>query len=147
MKSNFGQKGVSLLEILLYISLSSIILLTTTMFLMSVLGARAKNQTIATVDQGGSQAMSIITQTLRNATAINSPTQGNTASTLSVNTGTNDPTVFTLSNKVITMQQGSGSPIALTSNLVTISNLTFTNLSGSSTPGNISISFTVTHIH
>jgi Tfp pilus assembly protein PilW len=138
-----NQRGFSLIEIILYISLSGIILFTTAVTFISVLDARTKNQTIAIVDQEGAKAMSIITQTVRNANAINSPTAGNSASTLSVNTGSSDPKVFTLTNGAITMQEGGGEAVALTSSLVTISNLNFRNLSGTSSPGNVDVTFTV----
>jgi len=149
MVRNLKQKGFTLIELVLYISLSAAVLLTTVMFLMSILSARVKNQTIETVNQEGNRATLIITQTVRNATAINSPTSGNISNTLSVNTGVagKDPTIFTLSNGAITMQEGSNPPVALTSNLVIISNLNFRNFSGSSTPGNVDVSFTTTHIH
>ena len=143
------QKGFTLIELLLYITLASAIIFVTSMFAISLLEARVKNQTIATVDQEGNQTMAIITQTLRNAIAINSPTIGTNASVLSLNTGVvgKDPTVFDLSNGVIRMTEGANSPVALTSNLVIISNLNFRNLSRPGTPGNVDVTFTVDHIH
>jgi len=146
-KRHTSSRAFSLIEIILYISLSGIILLTTAITFISVLDARTKNQTIAIVDQEGAKAMSIITQIVRNATAINSPTAGNSASTLSVNTGSSDPKIFTLTDGVITMQEGGGSVVALTSSLVTISNLNFKNLSGASSPGNVDVTFTVARKH
>lgn len=148
-KINNNCKGFTLVELLLYIALTSIILFTTAMFLVSLLESRVKNQTIATVDQEGNQTMATITQTIRNAVSINSPTIGTDSATLSLNTGVSgkDPTIFSLSNGTIMMQEGSGSPVALTSNLVIISNLKFRNLSRASTPGNIDVTFTVEHIH
>jgi len=142
-------KGFTLIELLLYISLSSIIIFITAMFLMTLLEVRVKNQTIATVDQEGNQAMSIMTQSLRNATAINSPAVAGQGSTLSLTTGVagKDPTIFTLSSGVITMQEGASAAVPLTSNLVVISNLNFRNLSRPDTPGNVDITFTVDHIH
>ena len=46
--------------------------------------SQAKNQVIAEVEQQGEQIMSLMTQTLRNADAVNSPTKGNNASTISI---------------------------------------------------------------
>ena len=149
MNYNSNQKGFTLIELLLYITLASAILFVTSMFAISLLEARVKNQTIATVDQEGNQAMAIITQTLRNATAINSPTIGTDSAVLSLNTGVagKDPTVFDLSSGVIRMTEGANPPVALTSNLVIISNLNFRNLSRPGTPGNVDVTFTVDHIH
>jgi Tfp pilus assembly protein PilW len=149
MINNYKQKGFTLIELLLYITLASAILFVTSIFAISLLEARVRNQTVATVDQEGNQTMAIITQTLRNATAINSPTIGTNADVLSLNTGVagKDPTVFDLSNGVIRMTEGANSPVALTSNLVIISNLNFRNLSRPNTPGNVDVTFNVDHIH
>lgn len=141
--------GFTLIELLLYVSLSGIIVFSISIFMASLLEARVKNQTIATVEQEGAAALHIITQTLRNATAINSPATGNTAATLSVNTAVpaNNPTVFDLSGGAIRMKEGAGAAVPLTSNLVIVSNLLFQNLSRPTTNGNIHISFTITHVH
>jgi Tfp pilus assembly protein PilW len=149
MTYNFQQKGFTLIELLLYMSLSVIVIFTTSMFLITLLESRVKNQTIATVDLEGNQAMTIITQTLRNAVSINSPVTGTDSAVLSLETenALNNPTVFSLSGGVITMQEGGNLPVALTSNLVIISNLNFRNLSRPGTPGNVDVNFTVDHIH
>ncbi len=149
MINNSKQKGFTLIELLLYMGLSAMVLFVTSMFLITLLEARVKNQTIATVNQEGNQAMSIITQTLRNATAINSPTIGTDSAVLSVNTPItgNNPTVFDLSNGAIRMTEGINPSVNLTSNLVIITNLNFRNLSRPSTPGNVDITFNVEHIH
>jgi Tfp pilus assembly protein PilW len=149
MTYNFQQKGFTLIELLLYMSLSVIVIFTTSMFLITLLESRVKNQTIATVDLEGNQAMTIITQTLRNAVSINSPVTGTDSAVLSLETenALNNPTVFSLSGGVITMQEVGNLPVALTSNLVIISNLNFRNLSRPGTPGNVDVNFTVDHIH
>ena len=144
-----NNRGFTLIELLLYIGLSSIILFTVAMFSITLLESRVKNQTIATVDQEGNMAMATITQALRNATAINTPSIGTDSTTLSINTeiAGNNPTIFDLNNGVIRIKEGTADPVALTSNLVIISNLNFRNLSRPDTPGNIDITFNVEHIH
>jgi len=143
------ENGFSLIELLLYISLSGIILLSILTFMASLLDARVKNQAIAEVDQSGTAIMQLITQTIRNATAINSPSSGTSASTLSLNTAVpaNNPTVFDLSGGAIRITEGAGSPVNISSSRVVVSNLNFQNLSQPSAPGNIRLSFTLTHIH
>jgi len=150
-KSNVQHKsaGFTLVELLLYVAISGVILLVTTMFLQTLLESRIKNQTIAEVEQQGIQVMQIITQTVRNADVLNSPTIGASATSLSVNTYTagNNPTVFDLSGGVIRIKEGAGSAIALTNARVTVSDLNFQNLSRSGTPGTIRISFTLSHVN
>lgn len=143
------QKGFTLIELLLYVGIAAVILLVSTLFLQTLLESRVKNQTIAEVEQQGLLVMQIITQAVRNADTINSPTTGNSASSLSVNTYTAglNPTLFDLSSGAIRIKEGAGSTIVLTNSRVTASSLNFQNLSRSSTPGIVRISFTLTHIN
>lgn len=144
-----SKNGFTLIELLLYVSLSAIVLVVIVMFVSSLLEARVRNQTIATVDGEGNRAVSLITQTVRNSIAINSPSIGTESAMLSLNTGVggNDPTVFSLVSGAIMMTEGANTPVALTSNLVVISNLNFRNLSRPGTPGNVDITFTADHVH
>ena len=142
-------RGFTLIELLLYIAISSVILLTVSAFLSTLLESRVKNQTIAEVEQQGVQVMQMITQTLRNADTINSPTIGTSAGTLSVNTYTsaNNPTIFDLSAGVIRIKEGAGAAVPLTNSRITASALNFQNLSRASTPGTMRISFTLTQVN
>src|SRR3989338_3933458 len=149
---NFKQKshsGFTLIELLLYISISSVLLLILSVFLSSLLHARIKNQTIAEVDQQGTQIMHLLAQTARNAEAIASPGQGATIGSLTLNTlsAVNDPTVFDLSAGAIRITEGVGSPVPLTNSRMIASGLSFQNLSHSDTPGTVRIQFTLAHLN
>lgn len=139
------QNGFTLIELLLYISIVAVILLTVSGLLYTILQARVKNQTIAEVEQQGLQVMQIITQTIRNADNINSPTQGttSTAVSLEVADAALNPTIFDLSNGVVRITEGIAQAVSLTSSKVTASSLSFLNLSQKS----IKIQFTLTHIN
>jgi len=134
------QKGFTLIELLLYIAIASIIVFTTASMLRFTLELRTKNQTIAEVEQEGAQVMQLITQTVRNATAISSPTIGASGASLSV-----DTTVFDLSGGSIRIKEGAGAAVNLTSSKITVSSLNFQNLSRVSTPNIVRVSFTVTY--
>jgi len=142
-------KGFTLIELLLYIAISSIILLITSLFLSTLLESRVKNQTISEVEQQGVQVMQIITQTIRNGDIVNSPTAGTSSASLSLNTFTpaNNPTVFDLSSGVIQIKEGTSTVIPLTNSKVTASSLSFLNLSRSSTPGVVQVSFTISYLN
>ena len=144
-----NKNGFTLIELLLYVAISGVILLITSLFLQTLLESRIKNQTIAEVEQQGLQVMQIITQTLRNADAINSPAQGASAATLSINTytGANNPTVFDLGSGAIRIKEGVGAVIPLTNSRIVASALDFQNFSRADTPDTIRISFTLTHIN
>lgn len=143
------ENGFTLIELLLYISIAAIIVFTTASLLRFTLESRVKNQTIAEVEQEGTQVMQLITQTIRNGTAINTPIIGNSAVSLSVNvvTGAISPTVFDLSSGTVRIKEGTGATTNLTSSKVTVTSLNFQNLSRASTPNTVRISFTVTYIN
>lgn len=146
---NRPKKGFTLMELLLYISISGIIFLGVSVLLFLVLQSRIKNQTVAEVEQQGVQVMQLITQTVRNAENINSPASGSSASSFSLDVvpSSDDPTVFDLSSGVIRIVEGAGPSIPITSSSVTGSNLTFENLSRPGTPGVIRIQFTLTRVN
>src|SRR3989344_533729 len=91
--------GYTLIELLLYVSLSAVMLLAISMTLSTFLEAKIKNQTISEVNGGGVQVMQFITQTLRNAIGINSPAIGTNGASLSLSVvdPAKDPTIFDLS--------------------------------------------------
>lgn len=142
-----GQKGFTLVELLLYAALVGIVAVTALVFLSVLQSQRVRSQVILEVEEQGARALQIMTQTVRNATAIGSPTAGNTAAavSLTVPTGSLSPTVFDLSAGALRVTEGASLPVALTSARVTVSGLTFTNLSRSGTPGTVRIQLTVSY--
>jgi len=150
MKIKNKKSGFTLIEFLLYFSIAAITIFVISIFLTTLLQFRTKNQTIAEVEQEGIQVMQIVTQTARNAKAINSPTSGNSAPSISLNMAdTNkNPTLFDLFSDVIRITEGANQPIPLTSSgRIIASNLTFQNLSRPGTKGTIRIQFTLTYIN
>ncbi len=155
MKNNFKKylkedKGYTLVELILYISLSAIMLLAISMMLSTFLESRIKNQVISEVDGEGTQIMQLMTQTIRNANSINSPSTGinDVSLSLSVVNPLKDPTVFSLSGNEIRIREGFDPAISLTNNLqVSASSLSFENLSRPLTPGTVGISFTLSYLN
>jgi len=139
-----NKKAFTLIELLLYISIAGVMILSISIFLFTVLQSRVKNQTIAEIEQQGTQVMQIITQTIRNSSSIISPSQGNNSTSLEVdNNGT--PTNFDLSGGIIRVNEGM--VVNLTNSRITVSGLDFYNLSQDNTIGTIRIQFTLTHIN
>mgnify|MGYP001576794891 FL=1 len=150
MKINFlTKKGFTLIELLLYVSLSSVLLISTSFFMSTLLEARIKNQTIAEVEQQGLQIMQVITQTIRNAESINTPTQGIIANTLSVNTYdiNINPTVFEVVGNVLRIKEGSNPAIDLLNSKVKITDMNFSNLMRPGTPGSIRVEFVLSYVN
>lgn len=142
-------RGFTLIELLLYVGIAGVVILSVSVLLSLVLSTRVKSQAIAEVEQQGTQVLQIFGQTARNASSVTSPTIGTSASSLTivVPTSSLSPTVFDLSTGAIRIKEGATSDIVLTNTRVTASNLTFSNLSRSGTPGTVRIQFTLTHIN
>lgn len=143
------KNGFTLIELTLYISISFIILLSLSSFFSLILQSRIKSQAIAEIEQGGVHLIQTITQIIRNAEGINSPSLGNSSATLSLDAFgiINDPTSFDLSSGLIRITEGTNSPIELNSSKVIVSDLIFKNLSYDQTPGIIRIEFILTHLN
>lgn len=112
-----------------------------------VFDARTKDMVVSEVEQQGDFALQMISTSIRNATAINSPTPGTSASSLSIETliPTNNPTVFSLLNGVIIIKEGSASAVELTNSRVKVNSLNFQNLSQTLANDNIRTSFAISY--
>lgn len=145
-RSNSGA-GFTLVEILLYIVVFSSIIFTILGFSNLSLQSRLRDEAIAEVEGAGNMVTSIISQEIRNARSITSPTASSTASSLTLVMPDSNisPIIFQLSNGVIQMSERGLATTSITSSRVTASGLSFTNLSRSGTPGNIRFLFTLEH--
>lgn len=139
----YASAGFTLVEILLYTALISIMLFVISDFYFLIIKSRVKNQTIAEVEQQAAQVIQIITQTARNADNVTSPGAGGSAAflTLDVADAAKDSTIFDLSGGAIRVKEKIGAPVILTNSLVVASGLNFQNLSYAGTPGTIRVSF------
>jgi prepilin-type N-terminal cleavage/methylation domain-containing protein len=144
-----NEKGFTLLELILYIALLAIILAAASGLLVTLLEARVKHQTITEVDEQGVQVMTVISQAIRNADSITLPAAGTSASSLTLASldSTKNPTVISLSGTTLQMKEGTGAVVPLTSSLVTVNGVSFTNLSRTGTAGVVRIQFTLTYLN
>jgi type II secretory pathway pseudopilin PulG len=139
------QTGYTLIELLLYVSIIGGLLVSVAFFFGVVADSRVKNQTITAVNQQGAAVMDAITQTIHNATSITSPTTGTSGSslTLVVPTGSQSPTVYSLSGTALQQKLGAAAATSITTTDVQVTSLTFTNLTRTGTNGILRISFTI----
>lgn len=141
------KKAFTLVETLLYISLTSIILISITAFLGTLFSTRARNKAIAEVDGQAVQLMNYLTNTIKAADSVASPAAGNsdTQLILSFTDPGLDPTILDLNVDEIVVSEGGGADINLTSNAVIIDSLTFTNLSPTVDTETVRIEFTISY--
>lgn len=143
------EKGFTILELLLYVGILSIVIFSIAFFSQTMLSARVKNQTIAEVEQQGQYAMQQITQIIRNASAITMPVVGADGTSLIVATytGGTNPTVIDSANSALQIKEGVAVAVPITSARVAVSNLSFQNVSRASTPGTVRVQFTITYVN
>ena len=144
-----NKKGFTLIELLLYLGLASVMVLVMSAFLFFMMQNRVKSQTMMEVEQQGAVVMQIVSQAVRNASLINSPAIGASASSLSIDTAVvgNNPTVFDLSSGALRIKQGGATAVNLTNSRVVVSALTFQNLGQAGTSGIIRGQFTVSYLN
>jgi type II secretory pathway pseudopilin PulG len=149
-KSN--NHGFTLIEILIYITMFSLIIGAVVGLAILATSQRQKNQVLNIVNLQGESVISIINQDIDNSSSITSPSLGNSATTLTLAMPTTaaNPTVFSSYNDGSTthLEISQGSPAVttyLTNSHVILSNLNFSNKGLSSTPGSILYSFTLTY--
>ncbi|MFA6474699.1 MAG: prepilin-type N-terminal cleavage/methylation domain-containing protein [Patescibacteria group bacterium] len=139
--------GFTLIELIVYIAIASILILTAAGFIQSILQIQRTQKIASLLEANGNNAMRRITQAVRNADSITLPTTGTSGTTLTVATysGPTNPTSYTLSGGQLREQLGAGSVTPITSTEVTVSALSFYNLSRAATPGAVRIQYTVTY--
>ena len=150
MKFPRHQQGFTLVEMVLYVAICSVFLLSLSGLMSFLLESRVRSQAINEVNQQGTQVMYLITQTIRNGRSIQTPAIGESSQTLSITTSNTllNPTVFSLSSTTMMIQEGGKAPVGLTNSRIAISSLVFQNVSSvSSIEKIIRISFYIEYIN
>jgi len=139
MKNN--KKAFTLIEFLIYIGIVTIVLLAAGAITFNVIYGKAKLDSIEELNYSARLAMNEITESIKSADLINSPVQGESASSLSLQFGDAlvDPKVFDLSDGVLRVKEGDGAAVSITPDEVRVTELSFFNLSYDGSPGTIRV--------
>lgn len=138
-------KGFTLIELILYTAILSIVLSAFSLFAWDTINNGAKNNTEAEVFSQARFISERIKYEIRNASGINS-VSANSISLSNFNSSLN-PTVISLTSGNVQIKQGSSSTTSLNSPDMTISSLVFTNNSSvDNKTKNISFQFTLNSI-
>lgn len=146
-QTNFIRRGFTLIELLLYIGIISIFLTGAILFAWDIIYGRVKSSVQREVGANIRLASKRISYEIRSATGINIAS-GSTLS-LSTTDASRNPTIFSLSGGRIYLGYGSSgscptsNPCALTSNLVSVPTLIFTNHSTGGSSYNIKFDITI----
>ena len=142
MKNNSLQRGTTLLETLIYITLLSFIMAGTLISVYQILGSSNSNTSKNVTEQEAGFIMAKINWALSGASAINSPGPNSSSSSLSV-TKDGNTILFASSGNDITIKNGAGSVTVLNSSRSKISTLNFQHIqqTGVTTTDSLKISF------
>ncbi len=143
--NSMNKNGFTLIELLLYSAVSVTIILATSALYATIMQVHLKTQTIATVEEQGAHIALVMTQTIRNARRIATPTPATEDVVLqaTMNDPNVDPTIFRLVNGTLIVSQGKHNSEALNNTRVAITDLTFQNASPSAQFDSIKMQFTV----
>lgn len=141
-----NRKGVSFIELIIYIAIMGILTAAMTSFIVSNQKIGNRNEAVNEVEFQGNEIVEIISQTIRNSISVNGPDLGNTSSQLSLETD-DGAIVFDLSSGNVTIKRGSASATDLNSDRVEISNLNFENFGNPSTGGSVHFQFNAQYLN
>jgi len=144
-----NQEGVTLIELLVYIVLISILALVFVNFTLDIVGTAQKARVRQEAQQNTRFALERITRAIRESNGLNAGSSTFTTHpgvlSLGMDNAALNPTIFDVSAGVLRVTEGAGSPQAITSDTFDISNLVFTNRSVSGRTTNIKTQITLEH--
>lgn len=125
-----NNKGFSLIEVLVYISLFSVIAISMGAFFMIISKGQIRNQAISEVNWQGSMIMELLSNNIKNSQGINIPLANSTSTNLSLVMSeiTINPTEYNLVDNTLILYEGAEDGISLNNDLVLIKNLVFYNI-------------------
>ena len=135
--------GFTLIELIVYSALVSILLVTTMRVTLMLFDSRSKTQTVGMMQKQLRFAMDRMSNTIRGATAIAYGSSEFSTDTGQIGLTLSDtalsPTMLSVANGRLQVQEGSAAPQDLTGTGVVVDILRFTDLSASSTNGTVKI--------
>jgi type II secretory pathway pseudopilin PulG len=143
------ESAFTMIETLIYIAIIGAVLTGFVGYSINISNAREKAYVVEEVQANARIAIDLISQKIRTANSVNvgASTFGSDPGVLSLemDTGSVDPTIFDLDadDGVLQMSEGVGSAISVTSDEVNVTNLVFTDLTGTGTKENVKIEITV----
>lgn len=132
MNVKTSRSGISLLETILFIGILSIMATTITSVFIATQEARVLQNSIASLEDEGTQLIGRMSKTIRRAELIVFPSANQTGSSLVLQMANNNefPTIVMASNSGMVLAQKSQTSALISTN-ITISDLTFKNVGGS----------------
>lgn len=137
-------KGFTLIELILYIALSSIVMMSALSFLFLMIDGRDRAQIMAEVEQQGQFVASFLTKTIRESEEIIEPASGNSDVTLELTKDTL-PVLIDVDEERLRITVADDDPKYLTGQNLRVENFTVENFTPTRSTGVIKISFRLIH--
>ncbi len=143
-KKNNKQKGATLLELLLYIGIITVVLSISGTLSMNVLFGKARAAAFEEVSANARISFHLITTKINNAGSIDI-TLGEASSTieLGMSNSLQDPTVFGVEDGMLWQREGVSEKVFLTTDNVEITDIEFQNVSFTETSYTIRVRMTI----
>lgn len=137
------RQGFTLIELVIYIALTSIVVVALLKIMLAVIGAQEKTEVTSHVQQELRMTMDRMTYTTRNAVSVNTGASIFSASggklSLAMSDSSLDPTLFFLSGNSIYVSEAGANTGAITSGKVLVDELQFINLTATGASPTIKI--------
>lgn len=137
------QKGFTLIEILIYIAVSSVVLVVVVGFAREILKVRNKITIISKVEQNARYAMTRMVKEIREAEDIEVLDQNTII--LQVSDVSRNPVIFDLGDGVLYIKEGAVDPVAVTGNDVKVGEVLFEDRTTPNSADIIKITLLITH--
>ncbi len=138
-----NQKGVTLIELLMYMALLTILVTLISGIFASVLDSQLEAEASSAVDQDGRYLMAKLTRDMQSASAITQPAAGQQGSTLQITVNSINYTYTSNGSGNLQLTNNNGTD-NLNSFGTSVSNLNFQRIGSGGTNDTIRVSFTVT---
>jgi len=141
-----SQRAFTIIELLLYTAIFTMVVLGFITLLVTTTSVQTSQLASSEVEQQSQFVLQQLQYYIGLSSLVDIPADTATSTlTLRMPTSSIDPTIITLSNGAIFIQQGSNAQQALTSNKVNVSSLTFTRRSNAPGHDSVSIGLTVAY--
>jgi len=143
-KSSGHDSGFSLIETIIYIALLAISLTALVYVFTSSLRTYAILSTQATLHQNRQVIERIFLRTLQQSTTVTTPASGSSSTlTLAMPTASQNPTIFTVADQILTIKQGTAAATAISTDSLRITSFTITRLVASPPALTISLDYEI----
>ncbi len=146
MRTPHASRGFTLIEVLVYIALITLIMSSIVGYSLSLGGARARNYVVQNVQSNGRVLLSTLGQQIRASALVSTPAAGTSSNQLVLTMPSGSPgVVFSLSSGRVVMSVVGSPDVFLTDDRTTVSNLVFTNTALAGERDSISIQAQVSY--